>query len=211
MSTEGLPTPAFHVCDVPMRIDFAVINNKLNTQVVIQQESEQYVTELDIVTIEENLFKRIFYDENAFYVNPLVLTDEDIRKYIEFAERKVNLNKFGLLDEIISNYCKDACVPQSAFTPCSLIGLQKQIVAIKNLRDVYLNQSGICCMNWNEIVETIRASYYDAPTLPDEVEVVLTFTVSFLPAATNTCKFLPTVVKFNYRVSVHTNLSYRCV
>ena len=188
---------------LPLRIDFAVVNNQVDTQLVVIDNSQQYVTELDIIDIDENIFKSIFFNGNIFYVNPLADSDLTLNPYISFSSKYRTYNGivFCLLDEILANYCKDAGVPASSFTPCSLIGLNKQINAIKNLYILYQNKTGICSLNWDEIVDTVRCSV-EHDVMPARVEVILTFTASFIPTQSGTIKFLPTVVKFNYKTTI---------
>ena len=187
---------------IPFRLDFAVVNTQVNTQLVVQDPSSVYITELDIIDISENIFKTIFFNVNQFYVNPLADSDLMLNEYISFSQnlRTVGGKHFCLLDVILANYCTDAGVPQSYFTPCSLINLNKQINAIKTLYNVYQNKTGLCSLNWDEIVDAVKCEY-DYPNFKSG-EVILTFTVVFIPTPSNTIVFKPTIIKFNYRTIV---------
>ena len=185
----------------PIRIDFAVVNNQVDTQLVVQDFAQQYVTELDPIEIPESILKLIFFNSNAFYVNPFANTDASLMPYISFKNRTSSGKVFCLLDEILANYCKDAGVPETSFTPCSLIGLNKQISAIATLYNVYQNRTGICSLNWDEIVHTVMCDL-NHDTMPTYADVHLVFTASFIPKASNTINFLPSIIKFIFKTTV---------
>lgn len=182
-------------------LDFAVVANDVVTQLIKQDPTSQYVVELDVIDISENVFKRIFFQDitNAFYVNSIANTDPTLQSFISFKDRKVLGSHFCLFDEILKNYCKDAQVSEDSFTPCSLIGLHKQINAIKNLYNVYQNRTSLCFLNWDEIVDAVRCENDDKSKFAN---VILTFTASFIPASVNTINFLPNTIKFNYKTTV---------
>ena len=48
---------------LPIRIDFAVLNTQVDTQLVVQDNAKQYVTDLDIIDITEDIFKSIFFNK----------------------------------------------------------------------------------------------------------------------------------------------------
>lgn len=189
---------------LPIRIDFAVVNNQVDTQLVVQDDLLQYVINLDVIDISENIFKSIFFNSNSFYVNPLANSDATLSSYISFCPSLRTMNngkEFCLTGEIIGNYCKDAGIPSDSFTPCSLIGLNKQISAIKTLYNVYQNRNAVHSLNWDELIQTV-SSAIDGEPEPTSGEAILTFTASFIPASSNSINFLPTIVKFNYRVTL---------
>jgi len=184
-----------------LRIDFAAITNQVDTQLIIQDQTKQYVIELDVIDISENIFKTIFFNSDLFYVNPLANTDATLFPFISLMSRyrSVNAVAFCLLDEIIANYCKDTGFTENDFTPCSLIGLNKQITAIKSLFNVYQNRTNICSLNWNEIMDIAMC---ELDPVTKTANVILTFTASFIPTPLNTYTLLPTIIKFNYRTTI---------
>ena len=183
-------------------LDFAVVANEVNTQLIKQDPTSQYVIDLDAIDISENIFKQIFFQDitNSFYVNSNANSDANMQLLISFKNRTVSGSRFCLFDEILKNYCKDAQISEDSFTPSSLIGLNKQINAIKNLYNVYQNRTSMSFLNWDEIVDAVRCE--DGGANKTSANVILTFTSSFIPAPSNTIKFLPTIVKFNYKTTV---------
>jgi hypothetical protein len=187
-----------------IRIDFAVVNNQVDSKLEVVDETKQYTVDLDNITMTEELFKTVFFDQNVFYVNPLADNDPILIPFVSFNSEyrtKNNGAVFSLLNEILGNYCKDAGVPESSFTPTSLIGLNKQIGSISSLYDVYKNKTAVASLDWTDIINIIKSAF-DGTTLPEHKEVILTLSASFIPKPSNTIVFLPTVIKFNYKVDI---------
>ena len=168
------------------RLNFAVIKNLFHNDILIVDPSDQHISNLDPISINEDDFKRIFYtDASGAHSNNFGMggfpanesaTDGSgglLSNKISFSQalRSVGGEAFSLLETILNNYCSDADVDLAMFTPCSLIALTSQTNAIKTLSEVYTNRSGlkdtamnwdasgVCALTWTEIVQTVSAPY----------------------------------------------------
>jgi hypothetical protein len=164
--------------------------------VVITQEhspvhtiGEQHIVELDDIPIKENVFKKLFYTQDTFYIEPGTKNDPTLLPYISFS-RNYRERPFSLLGELLGNLEMDLNVTRNAFTPASLIEMQKSIVRIQSLAD--LNCNTLCSLKWTDIQNMLEHDY----TSSDKSKLVVNVIFQ-----TDTVGALSTNVKFPYIVS----------
>jgi len=194
---------------LPIRIDFAVTQTTVDPGLVEENFEDLHIVDLDYIYITEAQFKYIFYDQQEnFYVNQAAKASQTLSPLISFSHkyrRTMDHKEFGLIDIILHYYCLDAGVNEEDFTPSSLIQLHKKIHQYADLRDVYnaKTPSGTYDANltWDQLVYTVRAAYdNELESTIDRPEVILTYSVYFLPAPG--VDFKTIVVKFNYKTNI---------
>ena len=175
------------------RLDFAVYA-KATTQVNLTKNTDHVVI-LDEITIDESLFKSIFYQTDNFAINPNAALSELSLSKISFSNLTVSGVHFCLFDVIIQNIEADLGVSSSMFSPCTNIALHKEINAIKSLVDLIQTGTIVCSMTWTDIINSLKCEANNGVA-----EVILTLTVVF----TNpTVGVNSTIIKFNYRTSIN--------
>jgi hypothetical protein len=160
--------------------------------VVLTQEhspvrlGEQHIVELDEIPITEAMFRQIFYTQDTFHITK---TDQTL-PYISLLNRTFRKCPFSLLGELLGNLEMDLNVSRNAFTPSSLIEMEKSIVRIKSLAD--LTCSTLCSLKWSDIQHMLEHDYATSTT------AILVVNVIF---QSDTVGALSTNVKFPYKVS----------
>lgn len=165
-------------------IDIAVLDQ---THYPLHTIGEQHVVELDEIPITDVLFRKIFYAQDTFYIEPGTKNDTMLLPYISLLTRTYRKHSFSLMGELLGNLETDLNVSRNAFTPSSLIEMQKSIVRIQSLAD--LNCNTLCSLKWSDIQTMLKHDYDNA---------VLVVNVIF---QSDTVGALSTNVKFRYNVS----------
>ena len=152
---------------------------------------DHHIVELDKIDIEEEVFKTIFYTQDTFHIEPYTKNDPTLLPYISLSQT-FRGRHFSLVDELLGNLEMDLNVSRNAFTPASLIEMQKSIVRIQSLAD--LNCSTLCSLKWTDIQNMIRHDYITS----DRAELVINviFQSDTVGALSTTVKF-PYIVKKN--------------
>ena len=178
---------------IPIRIDFAVYTKQF-TEINMKNPLD-HIVELDNISIDEALFKSIFYNTDNFAINPIAYLDLLLSQYISFSNLTVLGNHFCLYDEIIKNIENDLGISSSMISPCSIISLSKEINSIKTLCDLINTGNELCSLSWSDIINNIKCNSENS----NFVNVILTLSVVF----SNPTKGVnATIVKFNYNVNI---------
>jgi hypothetical protein len=151
---------------------------------------EQHIVELDEIPITEALFRQIFYTQDTFYIEPGTKTNTALLPYIRLTTQTYRKNPFSLLGELLGNLEMDLNISRNAFTPSSLIEMEKSIVRIQSLAD--LTCSTLCSLKWSDIQNILEHDYTSSTT------AILVVNVIF---QSDTVGALSTHVKFPYKVS----------
>jgi len=165
--------------------------------VVLTQEhspirlGEQHIVELDEIPITKALFRQIFYTQDTFHIEPGTKTDQTLLPYIRFTSRTFRKTPFSLMGELLGQLETDLNISRNAFTPSSLIEMQKTITRIQSLAD--LTCSTLCSLKWSDIQHMLEHDYTSSTT-----DVILVVNVIF---KSDTVGALSTNVKFPYKVS----------
>lgn len=144
-------------------IDVAVIDVSLNPIYTINDVSAHLVI-LDPIDISSDVFHSIFYDSSgSFAVNPRY-------KHVEAVAPLVAINhpyrtvddgeNFCLLDVIFDFIEYDLNVCRTAFTPCTNIALNKQLLGLKTFYDLGIIKLQ-CSLDWNSIIESINCELHN--------------------------------------------------
>ena len=165
--------------------------------------TENHVTELDEIEIDENTFKQLFYPygEN-FGVDKNISNNAYLLNYITFLPPFRSINNgspFSLLDQIINNIEEDLNVTRNCFTTDSLIELTKEISNIKYLSDINCGCL-LSSLTWSNIVDIIRTEYINRDPANSLTQVILTVSVIFKNPDP---RILPTIIKFKYRMDIN--------
>jgi len=152
---------------------------------------EQHIVELDEIPITEALFRQIFYTQDTFHIEPGTKTNPTLLPYISLTTQKYRNGPFSLLGELLGNLEMDLNVSRNAFTPSSLIEMQKTITRIQSLAD--LTCSTLCSLKWSDIQHMLEHDYTSSTT-----DAILVVNVIF---QSDTVGALSTNVKFPYKVS----------
>ena len=180
---------------VPIRIDFAVYTKQF-TEINMKNPLD-HIVELDNISIDEALFKSIFYNTDNFAINPIAYLDPLLSQYISFSNLTVLGKHFCLYDEIIKNIENDLGISSSMFSPCTNIALIKEINAIKTLCDLIQTGTIVCSLTWTDIMNIIKCESESEGVNP--LTVILTLSVVF----TNpTAGVNATILKFNFSVNI---------
>ena len=180
---------------VPIRIDFAVYTKQF-TEINMKNPLD-HIVELDNISIDEALFKSIFYNTDNFAINPIAYLDPLLSQYISFSNLTVLGKHFCLYDEIIKNIENDLGISSSMFSPCTNIALSKEINAIKTLCDLIQTGTIVCSLTWTDIMNIIKCESESEGVNP--LTVILTLSVVF----TNpTAGVNATILKFNFSVNI---------
>jgi len=174
------------------RLDFAVYA-KATSQVNLTNNTD-HVINLDVITIDEALFKSIFYQTDNFAINPNAASVELSLSKISFSNLTISGIHFCLFDTILQNIETDLGVTSSMFSPCTNIALHKDINSIKSLVDLIQTGTIVCSMKWSDIINALKCEANNGVA-----DVILTLTVVF----TNpTVGVNSTIIKFNYKTTV---------
>jgi len=174
------------------RLDFAVYA-KATSQINLTKNTD-HIVNLDVINIDETLFKSIFYQTDNFAINPNAALDELSLSKISFSNLTVSGSHFCLFDTILQNIEADLGVSSSMFSPCTNIALHKDINSIKSLVDLIQTGTIVCSMTWTDIINALKCEENNGVA-----EVILTLTVVF----TNpTVGVNSTIIKFNYKTTI---------
>lgn len=174
------------------RLDFAVYA-RVTSQVNLIK-NEDHVINLDTITIDETLFKSIFYQTDNFAINPNAALDALSLSKISFSNQTVSGGEFCLFDTIIQNIETDLGISSSMFSPCTNIALYKDINSIKSLCDLIQTGTIVCSMTWTDIINSIRCESKN-----NIADVILTLSVVFTNPTTGVNA---TIIRFNFRTSI---------
>lgn len=181
------------ISNLPHQIDIAVITQ--NAPEFTLKTYDEHVIDLDPIYITENIFKEIFYSNNAFSITPKSRLSKKHLYHTCFLQRTVNNSSFILIDTIIKYIESDLSITKDMISTTSFINLNKIINSIRNLCD--LNLSNITsALNWNELVHSLSSNFGNKNVTP---EIMLTVSVMFL-SPTDGVK--PIIIKFNYITTI---------
>lgn len=150
-------------------VDIAVLAEDVKSAPV---EFDGHLVDLEPMDISECVFREIFYASNGnelFILNctnsiTVTCSGEDISvnpfNYMTF--NKLNYMKtgdstelsFNLINEVLTRYADDLGVLRDCFEPCSLIDIEKQLNAIRNLCDICDVK---CSLKWSDVIATIKS------------------------------------------------------
>jgi hypothetical protein len=181
-----------------MVLDIAFLIKDIEQTICITTDS--HTINLDPICIDENTFKKIFYQNDNFGID--IQNDMELYKYITFQTpwRTVNSRGFSLLDTILHNLEDDFNVTRNCFTTDSLLELSKELTNIKSLCDIPL--CNMTSLSWEHIQNRIREKYINSHE-ENKFEIVeLIITIVFkIPLECS----LPTHIKFIYKLDVNEN------
>jgi hypothetical protein len=179
-----------------IQVDIAVISH--NYCPVNLNNPGDHVIDFDLITIDEDTFKSIFYNAPTFSIAPLTASNPDLFPYISLMpqNRTVSGVPFYLLETIYQNLEMDLHVSRMSFSSGSKIALNKNITKMTSLLSLRISNV-VSSLSWSEIVDTI-VSTYDTTGLNS---VGATLTVSVL-LTSPTPNVYPTILRFNYGTSV---------
>lgn len=175
-----------------------IANFALEYDEIFYNDVNEHLTLLDpIGPITSDLFHSIFYqssnDFNLIENSPPLA---DVIEYVSLADpyRKYLGENYSLTDNIIDNLTGDLNTSLSAFTPCSVIALNSQLVNLKTFYD--LGSVPTCNLTWSEIV-TIVDGNCDYPAGTETFVAKLVINITF---TTPTLNVKPTRVRYVYEV-----------
>jgi len=179
-----------------IQVDIAVISH--NYCPINLNNPGDHTIDFDLITIDENVFKSIFYNAPTFSIAPLTAADPDLFPYISLMpqHRTVSGTSFYLLETIYENLEADLHVSRMSFSSGSKIALNKNITKMTSLCALRISNV-VSSLSWSEIVDTI-VSIYDIEGL---TSVAATLTVSVL-LTSPTPNVYPTILRFNYATTV---------
>lgn len=180
-------------------IDVAVIDMSIN-EIFLTSDVSAHLVVLDNINITSSIFHALFYDTSGnFALNPLYKYTNSIRPYVGINKpyrTYENGRDFCLLDEIFENIEDDLNVCRTAFTPCTNIALNRQLMGLKTFYDLGLIKLA-CWIDWNTILEMVACLFddYNVGSMPSSVKIDLIISIVF---KTPTVGVLPTIVKLVY-------------
>jgi hypothetical protein len=151
---------------------------------------EQHIIELDEIPITKERFRQIFYTQDTFHIEPGTKTNPTLLPYISLTTQTYRKNSFSLMGELLGHLETDLNISRNAFTPSSLIEMQKTITRIQSLAD--LTCSTLCSLKWSDIQHMLEHDYTSS------TDAILVVNVIF---KSDTVGALSTNVKFPYKVS----------
>jgi hypothetical protein len=179
-----------------IQVDIAVISH--NYCPVNINNPGDHIIDFDLISIDEDTFKSIFYNVPTFSIAPLTASNPELFPYISLMpqNRTVSGEAFYLLETIYQNLEADLHVSRMSFSSGSKIALNKNITKMTSLLSLRISNV-VSSLSWPEIVDTI-VSTYDTTGLNS---VGATLTVSVL-LTSPTPNVYPTILRFNYGTSV---------
>jgi hypothetical protein len=177
-------------------IDIAVLCQELTSVDVICDNAN--ITELDQISISEEIFRRIFYPHGeTFGIDKSAANIPSNYEYITFLTpyRTVKNKLFILLEQIFRNIEDDLNLSRNCFTTTSCVELTNEILEIKTLCD--LNSCSVLnSLTWTNIEDTIQNYKLLHQSNPTH-NLILVISVVF---RTPTEGVKNTIIKFKYRI-----------
>ena len=206
MSVTSNPFPVYN----PIKLYIAVITTATQ-QVVNHKDVDQHEIGLENILMTSADFKSLFFPTGNFAIPSLSTCINNLQQtsIMEIHRKKQGGMPFCLIDEIIASIETDTGFPVSMLSPCSVIGLTREITAIKTLSDL-ASSTVNCKLTWDEILNALWCELMDPTTnqLPSTVPAILTIVLRFttqtnIPNAAGTGFMVinPTVVELNYAVT----------
>jgi hypothetical protein len=179
-----------------IQVDIAVISH--NYCPINLNNPGDHTIDFDLIPIDEETFKSIFYNTPTFSIAPLTASNPDLFPFISLMpqHRTVAGTSFYLLETIYENLEMDLHVSRMSFSSGSKIALNKNITKMTSLNALRISNV-VSSLSWPEIVDTI-VSVYDTEGL---TSVGATLTVSVL-LTSPTPNVYPTILRFNYGTTV---------
>lgn len=147
-------------------LDIAVFTEDVKSSPV---EFEGHVVDLSAVAMTEEEFRALFYASNNNEAFMLNCSDTASKANITFNElfyettNTGELQRFNLINEVVSKYSDDLKVLVDCFEPCSLIEIQKQLSKVKTLCDICDIK---CSLTWSEVYASLISL---GATMVDEI------------------------------------------
>jgi hypothetical protein len=137
-----------------MVIDVAVLCHEYTE---LQKMCDDHVINLDDICISKEIFRKIFYfyGEN-FGMDKKIVNTEELLPYVSFLpkHRKIEREKFYLLEHILRNLEDDLGVSRNCFTPDTRVQLTSEINSLNSLCDMNCC-SVLASLTWSNLLNII--------------------------------------------------------
>ena len=181
-------------------IDVAIMGQCLTP---IEIMDKYHVIELDNITIDEDLFKTIFYrhDGENFSIIQNTNNNPVIKNMVSFESPPRTYNNgtpFNLTNVMFAFIEEDLNMKRDCFDTCSKMELEKQLSYLKTLCNLELCNI-LCALKWSEIVQILKSK--GAKSLSNEgiyVSHILKINIVFSNPNPNVND---TIIKFPYVIT----------
>ena len=153
----------------------AYLNTECSSPIVV--EKSQHVVSLDVKTISMGVFRLLFYPSDSFSIT----AQASLGPLISFKQQTIESQPFSLSQTILANASTDLHLPQSCFTPDSVMELTHELLGLNTLYD--LRTKVVTALSWSNVQELFE----------NTITIGVLFKVP-------TCGVQPTLVEFNYRI-----------
>ena len=153
----------------------AYLNTECSSPIVV--EKSQHVVSLDVKTISMGVFRLLFYPSDSFSIT----AQASLGPLISFKQQTIQSQPFSLSQTILSNASTDLHLPQSCFTPDSVMELTHELLGLNTLYD--LRTKVVTALSWSNVQEMFE----------NTITIGVLFKVP-------TCGVQPTLIEFNYRI-----------
>jgi len=153
----------------------AYLNTECSSPIVV--EKAQHVVSLDVKTISMGVFRLLFYPSDSFSIT----AQASLGPLISFKQQTIDSQPFSLSQTILANASTDLHLPQSCFTPDSVMELTHELLGLNTLYD--LRTKVVTALSWSNIQELFE----------NTITIGVLFKVP-------TCGVQPTLIEFNYRI-----------
>jgi len=153
----------------------AYLNTECSSPIVV--EKAQHVVSLDVKTISMGVFRLLFYPSDSFSIT----AQASLGPLISFKQQTIDSQPFSLSQTILANASTDLHLPQSCFTPDSVMELTHELLGLNTLYD--LRTKVVTALSWSNVQELFE----------NTITIGVLFKVP-------TCGVQPTLIEFNYRI-----------
>ena len=153
----------------------AYLNTECSSPIVV--EKAHHVVSLDVKTISMGVFRLLFYPSDSFSIT----AQASLGPLISFKQQTIESQPFSLSQTILANASTDLHLPQSCFTPDSVMELTQELLGLNTLYD--LRTMVVTALSWSNVQELFE----------NTITIGVLFKVP-------TCGVQPTLVEFNYRI-----------
>jgi hypothetical protein len=140
-------------------------------------EKAQHVVSLDVKTITMAVFRLLFYPSDSFSIT----AQASLGPLISFKQQTIESQPFSLSQTILANASTDLHLPQSCFTPDSVMELTHELLGLNTLYD--LRTKVVTALSWSNVQEMFE----------NTITIGVLFKVP-------TIGVQPTLIEFNYRI-----------
>jgi hypothetical protein len=179
-----------------MVIDVAVLCHEYTE---LKKMCDDHIINLDDICISKDIFRKIFYfyGEN-FGMDKKIVNTEELLHYVSFLpkHRKIEREKFYLLEHILRNIEDDLGVSRNCFTPETRVQLTSEINSLNSLCDMNCC-SVLASLTWSNLLNIIDKYRFIKEEQPGFVPICAVSVVFKTP----TPNVKNTIIRFNYRIT----------